>query len=117
MMERLGHGDEASVPLIWLLEVVNALLSAERHKHLRQAQSNGFLAQLASLPIHIDSLSKERAFGQVLAAARQYRLTSYDAAYLELAMREGLPLATIDTSLRSAARTAGVRLVPAGMES
>jgi predicted nucleic acid-binding protein len=93
--------------------MTNVLLVTERSKSLTVAQVSSFLEEISEWPIHVDSLGVHRAFQQILTLARAYRLSAYDAAYLELAMREGSPLATLDRDLRRAARTAGVRIVGA----
>ena len=111
ILDRLTNEDEAVVAGIWPLEVVNAIVIAERRKLIRPAQSAAFIEQLAQLSVTIDSPAAERIFGGVLETARRYALSAYDAEYLELAVREGLPLATLDQQLRRAANTAGVRLI------
>ena len=111
IFERLAGGEEASVPFIWPLEVANVLLTAERRKALKLAQVTSFLEQLSAWPIQVDTLGVGRAFQQILNTARSHNLSTYDAAYLELAIREGLPLATLDNSLREAAQAAGVKMV------
>ncbi|HVP51931.1 MAG TPA: type II toxin-antitoxin system VapC family toxin [Terriglobales bacterium] len=102
---------EALVPAIWPFEVANAFLIGERRKRLTFNEVTGFLQRLASLPIKIDQAQIDRAFGQILSVARHEQLTEYDAAYLELASREALPLATLDQRLQRAAQQAGVPLV------
>ncbi len=101
---------EGLVPCIWPLEVANVLLVAERHARLAEADSARFLDLLGALPILVEEVSLAGATGAVLSAARQVELSSYDAAYLELAMRSGALLATRDQSLGRAARQAGVEL-------
>ncbi len=103
-------GSKAIVPAIWPFEIANALLTAERRKRLSMAQVTAILKKLTLLPITIDAAQVESVFGDVVAVARQGQLTEYDAAYLELALREALPLATLDDRLRRAARNAGVSL-------
>ena len=103
--------DGASVPSIWPLEVANALLVGERRNKASIAESSRFLSQLSSLRITVDEEAPRRALEQILELGRNQRLSAYDAAYLELAMREGLPLATRDESLRKAARAVGVELL------
>lgn len=98
------------VPGFWPLEVANSLLVGERRQRLEEADIVEFVGLLASLPIHIDPETSERAPREILNLARAQRLSSYDAAYLELAMRRGLPLATLDRELRSAAAAVGVQL-------
>lgn len=102
------HG--AIVPAIWPLEVANVLLIGERRQRVTEAQSVQFTELLASLPISVLSRAMDQAFIAILPLAREHKLSSYDAAYLELALREGLPLATRDHKLRLAARHAGVAL-------
>jgi len=111
VLDLLTIGAEAFTPAIWPFEVANALLMAERRKRITIAQVTSILQRIASLPISVDPIQADRAFGRILSAARDEKLTAYDAAYLELAMREGLPLATLDDQLKQAARSAGVALV------
>lgn len=108
VLDRLVGGAEAQAPAIWPFEVANALVVAERRKLVKPAQSAAFIEALNQLPIQVVSDGVERAFREVLEAARRYRLSAYDASYLDLAMAKSLPLATVDGSLRGAARMAGV---------
>ena len=110
ILERLAGGEEASVPFIWPLEVANVLLTAEKRKILKFAQVTGFLEELGGWPIQVDTVGVERAFQQILSMARQHHLSAYDASYLELAVRQGLPLATLDNDLRKAAVAVGIRI-------
>jgi predicted nucleic acid-binding protein len=98
----------ALVPSVWLLEVANGLLMAERRNRTTQAETAEIIAVLRSLPIAVEGGTLERALGDVLHTGRTHGLTAYDAAYLELAMRQGLPLATLDDRLSRAAAAAGV---------
>ncbi len=100
---------KAKVPSLWLLEVGNVLMTAERRKRISEADIFTALQFLETLPIEIDKLSSTRAFGNVVHLAREYNLTSYDACYLELAMHYNIPLATLDTQLNKAAIKAGVK--------
>ena len=111
LLDFMADGANAVVPAIWPFEVANALLTAERRKRLSMAQVTAALSNLTLLPIAIDAVHVESVFGDVLAVARQGQLTEYDAAYLELALRETLPLATLDDQLRRAARNAGISVV------
>ena len=111
IFERLAGGEEVSVPFIWPVEVANVLVTAERRKALKVAQVTGFVEELSAWPIRVDTLGVDRAFQQILGTAREHNLSAYDAAYLELAIREGLPLATLDTELRNAAGAEGIRLL------
>jgi predicted nucleic acid-binding protein len=109
ILDRLIN-DTAIVPALWGLEISNVLLMGERRGRLTEAKSARFVALLGQLPIHVDSATVE--MGAVLAAGRRHELTAYDAAYLVLAEREGVALATTDTRLCSAAKGAGVAVIP-----
>ncbi len=99
----------ALAPIIWPLEVGNALVVAERRGRVTAADTARFLNLLRQLPIVVEGETASRLFGEILALAREHRLSTYDAAYLDLAMRSGLPLATQDTALREAAARCGVK--------
>ena len=103
----------AIVPVIWPLEVINVLLVAERRQRLQQTDSVRFLALLSQLPIVVDQSRLEGKMGELLALGRANLLSSYDASYLELAMRHGLPIATLDQKLIEAARKVAVPLFEA----
>lgn len=108
ILDRLSD-DTAVVPSLWELEVSNVLLLGERRGRLTESQSARFVALLAQLPILVDTASAD--MGAVLATGRRHVLTAYDAAYLVLAEREGVPLATLDAGLRAAAQAAGVAVI------
>lgn len=93
----------AVVPPIWPLEVTNVLLVAERKGRLHEADSLRFLSLLSQLPIDVDRSWPERLMKDILSMGRAHNLSSYDASYLELAMRQGLPIATLDRNLLEAA--------------
>ncbi|ABK17098.1 type II toxin-antitoxin system VapC family toxin [Syntrophobacter fumaroxidans] len=95
---------EAIAPAIWPLEVGNVLLVAERKKRLSQAAVVRFLALLGGLPITVEQETPERMLKEIVSLARAHGLSTYDASYLDLAMRVDLPLATRDTSLAKAAK-------------
>lgn len=101
----------AYVPAIWPLEVSNVLLVAERKKRLSQADSAYFISMLFELPIIVEQESPERMLSEILALAREYKLSSYDASYLDLAMRKGLPLATTDMNIIAAAKKSRVSII------
>ncbi len=101
----------AIVPAIWPLEVGNVLLVAERRGRLSEADSSRFLSMLADLPIQSEIETRQRAMSGILFLAREYKLSTYDASYLDLAMREGVSLASLDTGLRRAATQCQVSLV------
>lgn len=111
ILERLQVG-LAHVPALWLWETANVLVQAERRGRITSAAIRTFLGLLEGLPISIDQPTTGSAWHDTLALARSHRLTSYDAAYLELALRRGLPLATRDKVLQQAARLEGVPLLP-----
>ena len=93
------------VPGWWAIEVANAVLS------LQEFEAARFLGLLKALAITVDPQTADRASTDTLALARRHGLTVYDATYLELAIREGLALATLDEALRKAAQAAGVPLI------
>jgi predicted nucleic acid-binding protein len=99
---------EAVVASLWPLEVTNGLLVAERRQRIDSADAIQFRNLLLSLPIVLDPVEGRRAFGVTHHLARTHELSAYDAAYLELALRHGIPLATLDDSLRAAAEFEGV---------
>jgi predicted nucleic acid-binding protein len=101
----------AYVPAIWPLEVSNVLLVAERRKRLSQSDSSRFISLLLELPIIVEPESPERMLSEILALAREYKLSSYDASYLDIAMRKGLPIATTDKNIISAARRSSVPIL------
>jgi predicted nucleic acid-binding protein len=98
----------AIAPLHWPLEVANALLMAERRQRITAAFRNAALRDLGALPIVLDDETSVRAWDETLQLAEAYRLTAYDAAYVELAQRRALPLATLDAEMRVAAHALGI---------
>ena len=109
-LECLENG-EAVVPAIWPLEVGNVLLVAERKRRLGKADVVRFLELLTSLPLVVEQESPERMLTDIVALARDSQLSTYDASYLDLAMRSGLPIATQDKLLIKAAKKCGVPLL------
>ena len=101
----------AWVPALWRLEVANVLEMGVRRGRHDAAFRDATLADLALFPISVDPETDRQAWGPTVRLAERHRLTLYDAAYLELAQRRGLPLATLDTELRNAASTEGVILL------
>jgi predicted nucleic acid-binding protein len=105
----------AFVPAIWPLEVCNevcnVLLVVERRNRISQADSFPFISLLTEFPIYVEQKSPERMFGELFALARECKISSYDATYLDLAMRKGLSLATMDKKMILAARTCSVSIV------
>jgi predicted nucleic acid-binding protein len=112
VLERLAAGT-ASVPAIWHVEIANVLAFSERRRRITPARSTEFIAMLETLVIVVDEETPSRALGHVLELAREERLTAYDAAYLELAMRLGIPLASKDGDLCDAAERVGVSVLRA----
>lgn len=102
---------EALVPGIWSLEVANVLVKAQARGLVSEARASVFIGLLAEMSITLDASTAARALGDTLQLARRFKLSSYDAAYLELALREGLPLATLDADLQSAMVQVGGALV------
>ena len=107
------RAEAASVPATWPIEVANVLALAERRRRITPADSAEFIAKLEDVAILVDEETSSRAFGRVLDLAREERLTAYDAAYLELAMRLGVPLASKDADLCNAAQRLGVSVLRA----
>jgi predicted nucleic acid-binding protein len=95
------------VPVVWWFELRNAMLAGERRGRITGAQSDDFLQGVAALPVRVDAAAREAALMQL---ARGHRLSIYDATYLELALREQRPLATLDRALAAAAEAEGVAL-------
>lgn len=107
LLDRVAE-EGAVVPGLWALEVANALQTALRRGRIDASFRSQALALLSRLPITVDDETAARAWGDTQTLADRFGLTLYDAAYLELAMRKGLPLATADGQLRDAAIGAGV---------
>jgi predicted nucleic acid-binding protein len=101
----------AVVPSIWPLDVVNVLLVAERKNRISESDSICFLTLLAQLPIVVEHETPEEMMKDILALGRTNGLSSYDASYLDFAMRKGLSLATLDNRLIEAARKVGVPIL------
>ncbi|MGH6820855.1 MAG: type II toxin-antitoxin system VapC family toxin [Methylocella sp.] len=102
----------AFVPVTWGLEVANIIARAETRGLVTEARSEAFLELLAGVDIEVDASTFAHALTKTLQLARRYNLSSYDASYLELALRKGTPLATLDGDLRTAAKKAGGDLQP-----
>ncbi len=102
------QAEAAIAPTLWWYELRNVLVVAERQGRLTERETARFLRDISRFAIRIDSSPDEI---QVLTLTRRHRLTVYDAAYLELALREALPIATLDAALAGAARAEGVALI------
>jgi predicted nucleic acid-binding protein len=99
----------ALVPVTWGLEVANVIARAEAKALVTEARSGAFLEMLEAVDIEVDSATFVHALADTLQLARRYKLSAYDASYLELALRLGLPLATLDEDLQKAAKKTGVK--------
>ena len=104
-----SEDNRAIVPVVWNLEVANVIAKAEQKGLLVEAQSEAFLEMLSGLDIDVDSDTVATALSDTLQIARRYRLSAYDASYMELSLRSGMPLATLDQDLNKAARRAGIK--------
>ena len=99
----------AIVPTTWGLEVANVIARAEAKALVTEARSGAFLEMLDGVSIEVDAATFAHALGTILQLARRYKLSAYDASYLELALRRGIALATLDEDLQKAAKKAGVK--------
>ncbi len=104
--------EPAVAPAIWPLEVGNALLVAQRRDRLTEKEVNRLLSVIAELPVEIEAIALDERLQAVMGLARRLGLTSYDAAYLELAKRRAIPLATVDLRLREASARTAVEVLP-----
>jgi predicted nucleic acid-binding protein len=101
--------DSALVPMTWGLEVANVIVRAEAKALVTEARSGAFLEMLEGVDIEVDAATFAHALSGTLQLARRYKISAYDASYLELALRLGVPLATLDEELQKAAKKAGVK--------
>ena len=111
IFETIALGDTPAVPAFWRREVLNALLMGEKRKRLTTELIQTFVSDLERLPSEIDAPAAGTVFHTTLDLCRKHGLTAYDAAYLELAMRHRVPLATADGALERAARAEGVEIL------
>jgi predicted nucleic acid-binding protein len=109
--ERIALGDKPAVSSFWRHEVLNALLMGEKRKRLTSALTRTFIQDLERLPVEVDAPESVTVFHVTQGLCRKHGLTAYDAAYLELAMRNRIPLATADGALERAARAEGIEIV------
>jgi predicted nucleic acid-binding protein len=107
----LADGASAVVPNIWSLEAANVVAKSEKKKVITEAETKTFFTLLSDLDITVDSLTHQHALHDTLSIAMRFDLSAYDAAYMELALREGIPMATLDDGLRTAFKKAGGELV------
>jgi predicted nucleic acid-binding protein len=103
--------EEALAPAIWPLEVANGLRQAERRGRIDAGDVPHLRELLLALPVQVEPVSLQTALGEVLEIAKEHELTSYDAAYLVLAARRDLPLATADGRLERACASLGVEVL------
>lgn len=101
---------ETVVPVLWHTEITNALLIAERRKVVTEAHVIDYLNRLSNLPILTDSIIMADHRNFIMSLAREYKLTTYDATYLDLALRSNATLATLDKELANAMRKAGGKI-------
>jgi predicted nucleic acid-binding protein len=99
------------VPTIWFYEVSNVLKMALLKSRISEADLTEIEQIVAALDIEVDEASTRQGLSETLHLAREYKLTAYDAAYLELALRRGVPLATLDKAMRKAAQIAGIEVM------
>jgi predicted nucleic acid-binding protein len=97
------------LPTTWGLEIANVIARSEAQELVTAAQSGSFISLLEGLSIEVDADTFTHVLSDTLQLSRRYRLSSYDASYLELALRNGAPIATLDGDLRRAANKAGVK--------
>ena len=102
-------GTRVVAPAHFVLEVANGLIIAQRRNRINGADGSRAVALVQNLPLELDKLTGEHATRETLALARAHGLTAYDAAYLELCIREGLPLASIDQALNGACEKVGIQ--------
>ena len=110
IMDALLNG-EAVVPHIWFYEVTNTLQVGERKKRLQRSESIGILERLQQLSIILDNTKTNTIMPELLSLAGKYKLSAYDAAYIELSLRLGLPLATCDKQMAESAIAEGIKLM------
>jgi len=108
VLDLLREGEQALVPAFWCSEVLNAWLVGERKGRISANETRAFLQDLRALRPTLDDVSLERVIQDIHPLCRQHGLASYDPLYVELAMRSGSPLATLDTNQRDAALAVGV---------
>jgi predicted nucleic acid-binding protein len=108
------EGHAILVPALWSVEITNAVLVAERRKRIKQAEIRHFVELLDGLTVLMDSRSVTESVSNILPLAREYGLSAYDAAYLDVAIRHGAPLATLDSKLQRAGEKAGIEIFKAG---
>lgn len=110
ILERLERAP-AVVPVLWMAEVLNAIVVGERRKAISVTQSADFLERLSALNIETDPVAATTRRDAVLGVARELSISAHDATYVELAMRLGRPFGTFDARLRKAAESSGLTVL------
>ncbi|MCR4294176.1 MAG: type II toxin-antitoxin system VapC family toxin [Elusimicrobia bacterium] len=113
ILARVTEKSSLWIPALWWYEVANVVVMARRRKRLSEAQGARVLELLSLFPLQVDAPPGPAAASRLSQLAQAHSLSAYDAAYLELAERRGLALATFDRDLIRAARAAGVELIEA----
>ena len=111
ILNLLQEDNQAKVPPLWRLEIINVLLIAQRKGRVQAHIAHNFKNALNMLPIYVDNSATDRVFDTTYELANTLQLTAYDASYLELAVREKLPLATLDQDLMKVAKKIKVDLL------
>jgi predicted nucleic acid-binding protein len=111
MLEWATKGSELHVPSLWVWEILNVVAVTVKRKRIAPDRADEFLTQLTSLNFQIDVAPELSDFPRLQALAERHKLTAYDVAYLDLAMRLSLPLATTDDDLQKAARAQGIEVL------
>lgn len=112
LLDDVALGRIVVVPSLWFLEVANTLLKLERTRRIPKGHRRKALAELAALSPQVDEAPAVNAFNSISDVAEKYTLSVYDAAFLELALRRGVPLASRDKPLVAAAKKAGISVIP-----
>jgi predicted nucleic acid-binding protein len=108
------EGHSILVPTLWPIEITNALLVAERRQRIKQSAIRRFVELLNGLTVVMASQSITESVSNILPLAREYSLSAYDAAYLDVALRHGAPMATLDKNLQKAGLKAGIEVFRSG---
>jgi len=112
ILETFGEGARAFVPPLWAWEINNTLTMAQRTKRLTPAERIEKSSLLQALPIEVDEIAHKQCWTATSTVAHEQKLSVYDAAYLEMAIRLNVPLGSLDSDLRAAAKKVGVKLLP-----
>lgn len=111
LLTRISEGESAWVPALWHWEVSNILLVAQRKKRITRSQAVGFIEMLKVLPIYIENKAMQQALETTFELAHENQLSSYDAAYLEIALRKQLPIASLDKQVIRTAKELGIAVL------